>query len=68
MIKKIKTNKALYFMLLPCVAYTFLFSYYPLTGWIMAFQNFKPARGYKARLHRPPESHGTYAPSLRHFP
>ena len=47
MIKKIKTNKALYFMLLPCVAYTFLFSYYPLTGWIMAFQNFKPARGYK---------------------
>jgi len=25
---------------------TFIFSYYPLAGWIMAFQNFKPAKGY----------------------
>lgn len=45
-LKKIWTNKALYIMLIPCVAYTFLFNYYPLTGWIMAFQNFKPAKGY----------------------
>lgn len=45
-LKKIWTNKVLYIMLIPCVAYTFLFSYYPLTGWIMAFQNFKPAKGY----------------------
>lgn len=45
-LKKIWTNKVLYIMLLPCVAYTFLFCYYPLTGWIMAFQNFKPAKGY----------------------
>ena len=22
------------------------FSYYPLTGWIMAFENYKPAKGY----------------------
>ncbi len=46
-LKKIWTNRVLYIMLLPCVAYTFLFSYYPLSGWIMAFQNFKPAKGYK---------------------
>ncbi|ERI72545.1 ABC transporter, permease protein [Clostridium sp. KLE 1755] len=26
--------------------YTFIFSYYPLSGWIMAFQNYKPAKGY----------------------
>ena len=46
-LKKIWTNKALYIMLIPCVIYTFIFSYYPLTGWVMAFQNFKPAKGYK---------------------
>lgn len=46
-LKKIWTNKTLYFMLIPCVVYTFIFSYYPLTGWIMAFQKFKPAKGYK---------------------
>lgn len=45
--KKIWTNKTLYFMLIPCVVYTFIFSYYPLSGWIMAFQKFKPAKGYK---------------------
>ena len=33
-------------MIIPCMIYTFIFSYYPLTGWIMAFQNFRPAKGY----------------------
>jgi putative aldouronate transport system permease protein len=28
------------------MALTFIFSYYPLSGWIMAFQNFRPAKGY----------------------
>ena len=44
--KKIATNKVLYIMLVPCMIYTFIFSYYPLTGWIMAFENYKPAKGY----------------------
>ena len=44
--KRFARGKALYFMLLPCMVYTFIFSYYPLTGWIMAFQNFRPAKGY----------------------
>lgn len=33
-------------MIIPCMIYTFIFSYYPLSGWIMAFQNYKPAKGY----------------------
>ncbi len=45
-IKKIMTNKMLYIMIVPCMIYTFIFSYYPLSGWIMAFQNYKPAKGY----------------------
>lgn len=45
-IKKILTNKVLYIMIVPCMIYTFIFSYYPLSGWIMAFQNYKPAKGY----------------------
>ena len=44
--KRISKSKSLYFMIIPCMIYTFIFSYYPLTGWIMAFQNFKPAKGY----------------------
>ncbi len=36
----------LYIMIVPCMIYTFIFSYYPLSGWIMAFQNYKPAKGY----------------------
>ena len=41
-----KAQKALFFMIIPCMLFTFVFSYYPLSGWIMAFQNFKPAKGY----------------------
>ena len=44
--KRISKAKALYVMIIPCMIYTFIFSYYPLTGWIMAFQNFRPAKGY----------------------
>ncbi len=44
--KKIAGQRVLYFMIIPCMIYTFIFSYYPLKGWIMAFQNFKPAKGY----------------------
>lgn len=44
--KRISKSKSLYVMILPCMIFTFIFSYYPLTGWIMAFENFKPAKGY----------------------
>lgn len=45
--KRIWKARTLYIMIVPFMIYTFIFSYYPLTGWIMAFQNFKPAKGYK---------------------
>ena len=44
--KRFAKGKALYVMLIPCMIYTFIFSYYPLSGWIMAFENFRPAKGY----------------------
>ena len=40
------SQRELFYMILPCMIYTFIFSYMPLRGWIMAFQNFKPAKGY----------------------
>ncbi len=43
---RFKAQKALFFMIIPCMLFTFVFNYYPLSGWIMAFQNFKPAKGY----------------------
>lgn len=45
-LKKMTAQKVLYIMIVPCMIYTFIFSYYPLSGWIMAFQNYKPAKGY----------------------
>lgn len=45
-IQKIKGQKVLFFMIIPCMIYTFIFSYWPLRGWIMAFQKFKPSKGY----------------------
>lgn len=45
-LSKIKAQKSLFFMIIPCMVYTFIFSYWPLSGWIMAFQNFKPSKGY----------------------
>ncbi len=43
--RKMYAQRALYIMIAPCIILTFLFSYYPLTGWIMAFQNYKPKPG-----------------------
>ncbi len=45
-LKRLGAQKALFFMMIPWMIYTFIFSYYPLSGWIMAFQNFRPAKGY----------------------
>lgn len=45
-LKKLYNQRALFLMILPCMVITFIFCYYPLSGWIMAFQNFRPAKGY----------------------
>lgn len=39
-------QKALIYMSLPFVLYIILFRYIPLFGWTMAFQNYKPAKGF----------------------
>ena len=43
--KKIKKQKSLVLMSIPFLIYIFIFCYAPLIGWLMAFQNFKPAKG-----------------------
>lgn len=43
---RIVAQRELLFMIAPCMIFTFIFCYWPLRGWIMAFQNFKPAKGY----------------------
>lgn len=45
-LKKYKAQKSLFIMIIPCMIFTFIFCYWPLTGWIMAFQNFRPGKGY----------------------
>ncbi|GHV69241.1 sugar ABC transporter permease [Spirochaetia bacterium] len=44
--QKMAIQKQLVFMSLPLVLYVILFSYVPLWGWTMAFQNFRPARTF----------------------
>ncbi|TYQ16619.1 UNVERIFIED_CONTAM: putative aldouronate transport system permease protein [Acetivibrio alkalicellulosi] len=40
----IKNQKQLMFMSVPLLIYIFIFNYYPLYGWLMAFQNYRPRR------------------------
>jgi putative aldouronate transport system permease protein len=44
--EKLRTQKQLVFMSLPFILYVLLFSYVPVWGWTMAFQNYKPARTF----------------------
>jgi putative aldouronate transport system permease protein len=44
--EKLLAQKQLVFMSLPFVLYVLLFSYVPIWGWTMAFQNYKPARDF----------------------
>ncbi|MCM3786304.1 sugar ABC transporter permease [Neobacillus mesonae] len=44
--KTVKDQKYLLLMSMPFVAWVFVFNYLPLWGWTMAFQDFKPARGF----------------------
>lgn len=41
--RMIVRQKQLIFMSIPFLIYAFIFNYYPLAGWTMAFQKFKPA-------------------------
>ncbi len=43
---KVKKQKALILMSIPFLIYVVIFCYAPLIGWVMAFQNFKPAKGF----------------------
>ncbi len=42
------TQRQLVWMSLPIVLYVILFTYVPLTGWTMAFQDFKPSKGFNS--------------------
>ncbi|MCL2878781.1 MAG: ABC transporter permease subunit [Treponema sp.] len=44
--QKIIIQRQLIYMSLPLILYVLLFSYVPLWGWTMAFQNYKPARSF----------------------
>ena len=44
--QKAITQRQLIYMSLPLVLYVVLFSYVPLWGWTMSFQNYRPARSF----------------------
>lgn len=44
--RRLRGQQQLMWMSLPILAYIFLFSYYPIWGWMMAFQNFSPAKTF----------------------
>ncbi|KKC45955.1 protein lplB [Paenibacillus sp. D9] len=44
--RRLRDQKQLMWMSLPILAYVFLFSYYPIWGWTMAFQNYSPAKSF----------------------
>ncbi|QEH70911.1 sugar ABC transporter permease [Cellulosilyticum sp. WCF-2] len=43
---EIKKQKQLILLSLPFLIYVIIFNYAPLAGWVMAFQNYKPAKGF----------------------
>jgi len=46
LLKRLRGQRQLMFMSLPIVAYILVFSYYPIWGWVMAFQNYSPAKSF----------------------
>lgn len=46
LLKNMIKQKTLIMMSIPFVIYAFIFNYLPLAGWVMAFQNYKPAKGF----------------------
>jgi putative aldouronate transport system permease protein len=45
-LQKLSIQRQLVYMTAPLILYVILFSYVPVWGWTMAFQNFKPARSF----------------------
>ena len=43
---EIKKQKQLILLSLPFLIYIIIFNYTPLVGWVMAFQSYKPAKGF----------------------
>ncbi|MBE6754067.1 MAG: sugar ABC transporter permease, partial [Ruminococcaceae bacterium] len=43
--KELKKQRELIWLTVPFIIYGIIFYYAPMFGWIMAFQNFKPAKG-----------------------
>lgn len=46
LIKNYRQHKLLYWLCLGVMAYFFVFNYLPMGGLVMAFQNYKPAKGF----------------------
>lgn len=46
LLKRLGTQKQLMWMSVPIVLYVILFTYVPLVGWSMAFQNFRPSKPF----------------------
>lgn len=44
--RRFKNQSQLMWMSLPVLIYVMLFSYYPIWGWTMAFQNYRPAKSF----------------------
>ncbi|WP_330377609.1 hypothetical protein [Cellulosilyticum ruminicola] len=44
--KEMVRQKELILLTIPFILYVLVFNYVPLFGWIMAFQNYKPAKGF----------------------
>jgi putative aldouronate transport system permease protein len=45
----LKRYKYIYLMFLPVLLYYIVFSYIPMAGQVIAFQNYRPARGILGR-------------------
>ena len=48
-LSKLVSQRQLLLMSVPLILYVLLFSYVPLWGWTMAFQNYRPARSFPAQ-------------------
>ena len=46
LLSRVKRNRQLYYMVLPAMIAVFIFHYIPIYGIVMAFQNYKPSRGF----------------------
>ena len=45
-LKEMKKNRSLYLLFLPVAVFFIIFSYGPMVGLLMAFQNYKPQLGF----------------------